>query len=534
MKGAIPVQVRAARHKPRPTKAFRGSKKSVHSLMPSVGFNPLENMKFLIDTNIIVPLEPASISDFGINTDHALEFHRLAQKSGNTIYIHPAVEFDFQRDKNIERSNLRKRLINRYEKLEAPPPITLLEPTHVGITEIGNNDYVDNCLLASLKGDAVDFLVTEDKKIHRKAQRSGLDSRVFFLQEAITFLLDLFDKSPPPPPSVQKVFVYELKESDPIFDSLRQDYSPGFNNWLRDCKRKHREAYIILNSNASNLAGICIYKNEASLPTGEKGRTLKLCTFKISESEFGNRFGELLFKAIFDFADSNHYDFIYYTAFPKQDDLIAFTESFGFSVFELPNERGEFIVYKKLGYTSKDIEGLSPLEFNIQYGPRRILFQGNNTFLIPIKPIYHQVLFPELEPQIPIFHEARPCGNSIKKAYLCHSPNKQIMPGDNLFIYRSEDVKGITAIGIVEDSIRTSNPNEIARHVGSRTVYSFNSIVEFCHKPTLVIRFRYVKGLDVSIRLNELKKAGIINGAPQSIMKLKHEGVEWLKTRLNM
>ena len=491
-------------------------------------------MKFMIDTNIIVPLEPTSISDFEINTDQALEFHRLAQKSGNTVYIHPAIEFDLQRDKNVDRSTLRKKLINRYEKLEAPPPTILLETEHVGVPEVGSNDYVDNCFLASVKGDAVDFLVTEDKKLHRKAQRSGLDSRVFFLQEAITFLLDLFDKSPPPPPSVQKVFVYELKDSDPIFDSLRHDYSPGFDNWLRDCKRNHREAYIIPNGSVSNLAGICIYKNEERLPTGERGRTLKLCTFKISESKFGYRFGELLFKAIFDYADSNNYDFIYYTAFPKQDDLIAFTESFGFNVFKKPNEKGEYIVYKKLVYTSKDIEGLSPLEFHIQYGPRRVLFQENDTFLVPIKPIYHQVLFPELEPQIPIFHEARPCGNSIKKAYLCHSPNKQIKPGDNLFIYRSEDVKGITAIGIVEDLIRTSNPTEIARHVGSRTVYSFNSIVEFCHKPTLAIRFRYVKGLDVSIRLSELKKAGIIKGAPQSIMKLKQEGVEWLKTRLSM
>ena len=161
----------------------------------------------------------------------------MAQKSGNTVYVHPAIEYDLQRDKNAERSNLRKKLINRYERLEAPPPISLLEKAHVGDAEIGSNDYVDNCLLASVRGDAVDFLVTEDKKLHRKAQRSGLDSRVLFLQEAITFLLDLFDKSPPPPTSVQKIFVYELNDSDPIFNSLRQDYSPGFDNWLRDCKR---------------------------------------------------------------------------------------------------------------------------------------------------------------------------------------------------------------------------------------------------------------------------------------------------------
>ena len=488
----------------------------------------------MIDTNIVVPLEPGAISDCEINTDHALEFHRLTQKSGNTVYVHPAIEFDLERDKNTGRSTLRKRLISRYEKLESPPPLSLLDKTCVGDPLKGSNDYVDNCLLASVKGDAVDFLVTEDKKLHRKAHRSGLESRVFFLQDAIALLLDLFDKSPPPPPSVKKVYVYELDEKDPIFDSLRQDYSPDFEKWLKKCKRNHREAYVIKNYQTDRLAGVCIIKSEERIPTADKGRTLKLCTFKISEMEFGKRYGELLFKAVFDFADNNDYHNIYFTAFPKQDDLIAFSESFGFRVSTKRINNGELIVYKKLTFSLSDIAKMSPLEFHIAYGPRRVQFKNNNSFLVPIKPIYHLALFPELEPQMPLFHETRPCGNSIKKAYLCHSPNKQIKAGDNIFFYRSEDVKGITAIGAIEDYLRTTNPNDIARHVSSRTVYSFNSIAEFCKKPTLAIRFRYVKGLKTPIRLNELKQSGVIKGAPQSIMKLKKEGVEWIKTRLNM
>jgi hypothetical protein len=491
-------------------------------------------MKFLIDTNIVVPLEPGLTSDFEINTDHALEFHRLVQKSENTIYVHPAIEHDLQRDKITERAILRKKLLNRYQKIESPPPLSLLKKEHVGDPEKGSNDYVDNCLLASIKGDAVDFLITEDKKLHRKALRSGLDSRVFFLKEAITFLHDLFDKSPPPPPSVKKVYVYELNEDDSIFDSLRHGYSPGFDNWLKRCKRAHREAYVIPNGSMACLSGICIIKSEECLPTGDRGRTLKLCTFKISDLESGKRFGELLLKTLFDYADNNNYEFIYYTAFPKQDELIAFSESFGFHVSEKRNDRGEYIVYKKLSYPLIDAEKLSPLEFHIKFGPRRVLFRDNNTFLIPIKPIYHQVLFPELESQIPIFHESRPCGNSIKKAYLCHSSIKQIKPGDNILIYRSADTRGITAVGAVEDTLRTSNAAEIARHVGSRTVYSFDNIVDFCHKPTLAIRFRYVKGLESPIRFNELKQNGIITGAPQSIMQLRREGVEWIKTRLKM
>ncbi len=459
---------------------------------------------------------------------------RTIQKSGNTIYVHPAVGFDLDRDRNTERSTLRKRLIKKYERIESPPPLSLLDPDIVGEPVLGSNDYVDNCLLASVKGDAVDFLITEDKKLHRKAHRSGIESRVFFLKDAIALLLDLFDKSPPPPPSVKKVYIYELNENDPIFNSLRQDYSPKFDKWLTKCKRDHREAYVICSDGMVRLSGICIIKSEEEVPTGDRGRTLKLCTFKISEMEFGKRFGELLFKAVFDYADNNNYDYIYFTTFPKYDDLIAFSESFGFSVFNKQCKNGELIVYKKLTYSSQDIEDMSPLEFHIKYGPRRVLFKGNNTFLIPIKPIFHSALFPELESQIQIFNETRPCGNSIKKAYLCHSLNKQIKTGDNIFFYRSEDVKGITAIGSVEDFIRTTNPNEIARHVGSRTVYSYNSIAEFCIKPTLAIRFRYVKGLTTPLGLKELKRSGVVKGAPQSIMKLKQEGVNWIKTRLSI
>ena len=192
--------------------------------------------------------------------------------------------------------------------------------------------------MASVKGDAVDFLITEDKGIHRKARRSGLDSRVFFLQEAINLLLDLFDKSPPPPPSVRKVYVYELNENDPIFSSLRSDYHPEFDDWFKYCKRTHREAYVIPNEGLAFLSGICIIKNEEGLPTGDRGRTLKLCTFKISDFEHGKRFGELLLKAVFDYADNNNYDFIYFTAFPKQYELMAFSESFGFHVSQKQND----------------------------------------------------------------------------------------------------------------------------------------------------------------------------------------------------
>ena len=328
-------------------------------------------MNILIDTNIIIPLEPGSITDFEINTKIALEFHRLVQKSDNVIYIHPAVEFDLNRDKNVDRMALRKTLMKRYNIIDSPPPISSLEPSHVGTPEFGSNDYVDNCFLASLKGNAVDYLVTEDKGIHKKAKRTNLQSRVLYLRDAILLLKDFFDETPPPPPAVKKKKVYAIDETDSIFCSLREDY-PGFDDWLQKCKREHREAYLISDSGNSCLAGICIHKKEEGLVTGELGKTLKLCTFKVSDNQHGNRYGELLLKTIFDYADKNNYEYLYFTTFPKHDDLIEFAKSFGFVCNEVVGEN-EIFMQKTLVFSEEDISNYSPLDFHVKFGPRVML-----------------------------------------------------------------------------------------------------------------------------------------------------------------
>ncbi|MCD4742748.1 MAG: hypothetical protein K8R67_09780, partial [Desulfobacteraceae bacterium] len=68
-------------------------------------------MNILIDTNIVIPLEPSLTTDFGINTNAALKFHRLVQKSDSVLFVHPLIGHDISRDKNKERKKLRKKLI---------------------------------------------------------------------------------------------------------------------------------------------------------------------------------------------------------------------------------------------------------------------------------------------------------------------------------------------------------------------------------------------------------------------------------------
>jgi len=490
-------------------------------------------MNILIDTNIVLPLEPGSHFDIEINTENAILLHNLSNRSGNVLCVHPAIGYDLGRDNNKERAKLRRKLIKRYKEIPSPPDVSILDQSAVGNPQQGSNEYVDNCYLAALKSDAVDFLVSEDRAVHRKARRLGIESRVLLLQDAINLLRDFFDESPPPLPAVQKAYLHELDEQDEIFNSLRTDYQPGFDDWLRKCKREHRESYVIKDQHRSGLSGILILKQEASLPTGETGKTLKLCTLKVSDNYGGNRYGELLLKTAFDYAESNNYKHIYFTVYPKYDELIAFAESFGFKVAEITNSQGEKIISKSFSFSTSDIESLSPLEAHIRFGPRRAFFHNNSTYIIPIKPEFHRLLFPELEKQLSLFYTPQPCGNSIKKAYLCHSRTKQLDQGDILLFYRSHDISAITAIGVVEELRRSSDPDDIARYVGTRTVYKYQDIEELCKKQTLAIKFRFVKGLSV-IPLSDLIADKIIKGSPQSILKLSKKGVEWIQKRISM
>lgn len=494
-------------------------------------------MKFLIDTNIVIPLEPASKSDLEINTEIATKFIQLCSKSKNQPYIHPEIRIDIGKDKDKDRKELRTALIQKYSVLESPPSPAFLDSAVIAPSQEGTNDWVDNCLLAALQGDLVDFLVSEDAGIHKKAKLLGLGSRTLLLNEAVELLQDLFEKTPPSHPIVDSEFVYQINTNDPIFDSLRGDYDgEKFDQWLSKCKKEHRRAYVV-RSPAGELAGILIWKPETSLPSGQKGKVLKICTFKVSDSHSGNRIGELLLKPLFEHIEEQKFQYTYFTAYPKQTQLITFANDFGFFEIENKESSKELALCKKFEYTKEDQEVMDSLDFHIQFGPRITTFKNNRSFVVPIKPEYHQTLFPEIGPTqtsiVPL--QLKPCGNAIRKAYICHASTKKISPGDNLLFYRSRDISSITCIGIVEDIIRSQDASELAMYVGKRTVYPYDELVEMCNvNETLAILFRMVKPIIPHIHLRTLRKNGIVKAQPQSISELNDTAILWLRRHIEM
>lgn len=433
-------------------------------------------------------------------------------------------------DPDPTRRTLRATLVQRYPELPAPPHLSPDLEALLGRAEPDTNDAIDHLLIAAVDADSVDYLVTDDQGLIRKARRVGLGTRVLTPDDALATLRGLLRQLPATPPAVREVYVHELNEEDPIFDSFRSDY-PGFAHWLRKCKREHRRAWIV--EAEGSIAGVCIFKEEGDGEHGLPGRLLKLCSFKISDEARGYRFGELLLKPTFAFAFNNSFDHIYVEVFPKYGELIDLLEGFGFAERPARTEKDEVVLSKSLKFSQREYETLDAIEFHTRFGPR--FLKTNDAFVVPIRPKYHDLLFPELVRQPELFEGTNPFGNSILKAYLCHSPSRQITPGSALLFYESGGSSTVRCLGVVEETLVSNDPDELARFVGRRTVYSQEEIVQMCSQPVLAILFRQASQVIAeSIHLEQLLAEGVVAGIPRSITRVKEGGLRWLRDQIEL
>jgi GNAT superfamily N-acetyltransferase/rRNA-processing protein FCF1 len=485
-------------------------------------------MKFLLDTNVLIPLEPAHDGTVAVLADDAARLHSLAGRHGHQVFIHPVVRTDIRRDRLQWRSELRQQQLRKYPRLESPPSPSAEFVRVIGDPRVGTNDWVDDQLLAAVYANAVDYLVTEDQGLHRKARRLGIGERVARVHEAIALISDLADISPPPPPEVISVPAYALDRVDPIFDSFRGDYDK-FDDWLQKCQREHRQSWMIKGTHGM-LAAVVIVNPENKPPSPASGRVLKICTMKVADDAFGMRYGELLLKVVFDYAAQNRYEWLYVTTFEKQEHLIQLLEDFGFVPTEERTGLGE-LQFVKAMIPPTDGRTVAPLEFHIRYGPPHVSADASEWYVIPIQPKYSDLLFPETEPQFRL-PDPRPYGNAIRKAYLCHANVRGIAPGSLLWFYRSESDQGLVALGVAERVVRSRSADEIARAVGKRTVYSLDQIRAMCEKEVLAVLFRQARVFAQTIPFAQLVSAGVLSAAPQSITRIKPEGKAWLRSRV--
>lgn len=482
-------------------------------------------MRFILDTNIIIPLEQSQQA----LVPSLANFVRLAHENGHQLIYHPATEDDIQRDANPVRQRQTLDRLRQYTRLEARPDC----PWNQG--ESNPNEIADNEILYSVFCDAVHALVTEDHGIHRKAKLYGLSDRVYYIQTADDWLKRLYRQIPVQLPNIQEVMLFNLTNqlNSLFFDSLREGY-PTFDDWFRTKARDGVSAWVVRELD-DTLGAICIF----DIQTNEKvtheglillGSALKLCTFKVSETMRGRKIGELFLKAAFRFATSNRHENIFiHGDYEKHGFLFDLLEDFGFiQVGTHPGQDRRDVVYvKRHPVQAPDDNLLEPFEYFKRYFPHYLNNQNINKFIVPIIPQYHQVLFPdfisETQRQLLLFQPPNFVGNAIKLAYICHAQTKQLASGDIVLFYRSADEKALTSIGVVEEYQAIDDAMVIAQKVSRRTVYSMQEISDMTNKNTKVMLFRLIGHLQVPIPYEWLASNRVVNGAIQSIRKIDNE-----------
>ncbi|MFD4325061.1 GNAT family N-acetyltransferase [Nocardioides sp. NPDC058538] len=390
--------------------------------------------------------------------------------------------------------------------------------------------------MASVLGDAIEYLVTEDAGIHRRAGLLGVSDRVLTLADATAMLANLHAAAPTPPPSVKTVKTHELSLDDPIFDGLKDDYA-GFESWFKRAARTQRDALLI--DGGGRHAAIAIIKKEPGGEFGLPGPQLKICTFKVAAEYSGQKYGELLLKALFDRSRSERSVGLYVTVLDKQSQLIALLRDFGFEPLnEVRTEIGEMVFAKP--HNVPPVPGLSALASHIRYGTPCVTLDGTQPFVVPIEPRWHRVLFPDAEPPDDGLFPAtlglstKPFGNALRKAYLCNAPTRLLRPGDPLLFYRSRDEKAVYVVGVCEDTLVSRNPDEVVAAVGRRTVYSLDEIRALTRLgEVLVVMFRQDRVFrDDPLTIGELQAGRVLRSWPQSITRTRKEGASWLAQRL--
>ncbi len=477
--------------------------------------------RVIVDTNIIISLEEEALVD-----ETAAQLLPLLQTNDVHVLVHPASVLDISNDKDEKRREIKLSKLKKYARLDAPPPLDNAMFSAAGIHIGGGNDQIDCTILTALAKDAVHFLITEDRRLHGKARGLKLEDRVLTIEQALAFFGAAFAKQAIQLPNLDLIRLHQIRDelTDPIFDSLRADYS-GFDDWFIKSCQQGRQAWIARDQ-TGKLGAICIYKEEINqqITTSLQlpGRVLKLCTLKVEKNVRGQKIGELLLKAGFRHAIQNDYGIIYVTVKERQVELIDLLREFGFESKGIDkNNDNVFVKEQPRQPPSAEID---PVAYHIKFSPH---FKGGaniGKFLVPIRPDYHELLFPDAsDRQLKLPFAGPQPGNAIKLAYICKAKTDAIKPGDVLIFYRSKDIQRCTTIGIVESVDRLDDPDIILERVLKRTVYTKKEIEDKCSSGgCLVMLFRLQAHLPQPVEMSALETLGIC-GPIQSIRKINDE-----------
>jgi len=384
----------------------------------------------------------------------------------------------------------------------------------------------------------IDFLVTEDRDLHKGASTKDLDNRVLLVEEALQIFNSYINKDTKIVPiPLKRELVRNLNYEDHIFDTLKEEYKPDFEGWFKKISKEGRKSWVYYRKDGT-IGAILIYKleNEAiedSKPPLPERKRLKVAMLKVTYIE--HKIGELFIKMAVDVSVKNNIDEIYLTHFTKPNDpLVKLISEYGFNKIAVKNN-GEDIFAKRLIVEGDESKRLSPIEISKIFYPS--FYDGVHVkkFVVPILPEYHNKLFTDFSRRqitLPEYADEFVVeGNTIKKAYLSHSNIKRMGRGDLILFYRSEDEQAITSLGVVE-AVYTGveDAGQILQLVGKRTVFSREEIDKWVERsPVSIFLFRHHFHLMRSVNLERLIDGQVIKAAPQSVMEISSEKYAQIK-----
>ena len=195
-----------------------------------------------------------------------------------------------------------------------------------------SNEINDNEILYAIYKNAANFLITEDKGIHKKASKINLEDRVLSIDSALGYFNELYERIVPTHALIKEDSLHNLDIEDPFFDSLKEDYGDSkFRKWFNDKSIDGRKCWVYHQDDY--IKALLIIKEENELidtsPPIPARRRLKISTLKSDLSGF--KLGELFLKMAFQYCIGNQIFETYLTHFRKEDDaLINLIESYGF------------------------------------------------------------------------------------------------------------------------------------------------------------------------------------------------------------
>ncbi|MEP0914461.1 hypothetical protein NDI45_26520 [Leptolyngbya sp. GB1-A1] len=490
-------------------------------------------MRVLLDTNIIIYRE----ANKPPRQEIGILFRWLDQLHYQKC-IHPKTieEIHRHKDKSVVLA-FDAKITNYY-------PLKTLAPESSSISAIrakydrNNNDSTDTDILSEIFCKRVELLITEDRKIHKKALELGILERVFtidgFLEKVTAENPDLADYRVL---SVKKELFGNLNLRDAFFDSFREDYKE-FDDWFN--RKSDEIAYICTSETGALVAFLYVKVEERNecysdiIPAFSPAKRLKIGTFKVISN--GYKLGERFLKIVFDNALRFSVGEIYVTLFDytlEQRRLIELLHDWGFEKYGVKQTgNGEEVVLVR--DFKPHINKSNPCE-SYPY-----LSSDSRKFLVPIYPEYHTELFPDsiLRTESPNdFIENKPNRNAISKVYISRSFERDLKTGDIIVFYRTASggpayyTSVTTTIGVVQNVVTNINSEkQFVELCRKRSVFSDDELRKHWNWSTtnrpFVVNFLYVYSFPKRMNLQALIDSEVIQStesAPRGFKQISNE-----------